>query len=109
MEYTDEQLVRLYQAFSDERDAGFLGPDPDTVREFRKWVAEVDGCECDYLRSYEADMVAEYRAQEEVQHRKDVEWREGMSALADAQRNEAFRANQERSNDALRRRRDERI
>ena len=62
MELTAEQILDYYREWSDDRDASFIIPDEDNVREFREWlkvkkdVPQLEWCE--------RELLAEYRRQE---------------------------------------------
>ncbi len=59
---TDDEVVAFWEEFSDLRDASFLGPDEDLVREFRVWLgAEKDVVNLD---SWSQQLITEYRRQE---------------------------------------------
>ncbi len=58
---TEEQILDYYREWSNERDAQFIIPDEDQVREFREWLSSTERT---ILEPEERQLINEYRRQE---------------------------------------------
>lgn len=63
MELTDQQLITLYQQYSEETWAsGFMQPSTIAVADFRRWLDNLPK-EQESLKDYELQFLLEYRRQ----------------------------------------------
>lgn len=76
--YSNEELLGLYSRWSEEYwAAGFMSPDPHTVRDFRIWLHNpkrdqwLRGVGRD-LHDYEVQMLEEFKRQEEAADNADT-------------------------------------